>query len=73
MSHEAILYKVIATDFLINSLRRCLKASVNPEFFHQGTPLGGVCLLIVANIVLNETEKIKKFEEQFSSNLLRIT
>jgi RNA-directed DNA polymerase len=30
ISHEAILNKVIAPNFLIKGLRRCLKAGVNP-------------------------------------------
>ena len=36
ISHEAILNKVIAPNFLLKGLRRCLKAGVNPEFPHQG-------------------------------------
>jgi RNA-directed DNA polymerase len=58
ISHEAILDKVIAPNFLIKGLRRCLKAGVNPEFPHQGTPQGGVCSPLLANIALNGIEKI---------------
>jgi RNA-directed DNA polymerase len=36
ISYEAILNKVIAPNFLLKGLRRCLKAGVNPEFPHQG-------------------------------------
>jgi RNA-directed DNA polymerase len=54
ISHEAILNKVIAPNFLIKGLRRCLKAGVNPEFPHQG----GVCSPLLANIAFNGIEKI---------------
>jgi RNA-directed DNA polymerase len=49
ISQEAILNKVIAPNFLIKGLRRCLKAGVNPEFPHQGR----VCSPLLANIALN--------------------
>jgi RNA-directed DNA polymerase len=58
ISHEAILNKVIASNFLIKDLRRCLKAGVNSEFPHQGTPQDEVCSLLLANIALNGIEKI---------------
>jgi RNA-directed DNA polymerase len=54
INHEAILNKVIAPNYLIKGLRRCLKAKVNPEFPHQG----GVCSPLLANIALNGIEKI---------------
>jgi RNA-directed DNA polymerase len=56
ISHEAILNKVIAPNFLIKGLRRCLKAGVNPEFPHQGK----VCSPLLANIALNGIEKIEE-------------
>ena len=58
ISHKAILDKVIAPDFLTKGLHRCLKAGVNPEFPHQGTPQGGVCSPLLANIALNGIERI---------------
>jgi RNA-directed DNA polymerase len=58
ISHEAILNKVIAPNFLIKGLRRCLKAGVTPEFPYQETPQGGVCSPLLANIALNGIEKI---------------
>jgi RNA-directed DNA polymerase len=64
ISHEAILNKVIAPNFLIKGLRRCLKAGVNPEFPHQGTPQGGVCSPLLANIALHEIEKIKEVRKR---------
>ncbi len=45
ISHKAILDKVIAPEFIIGSLRRCLKSGNNPEFPEQGTPQGGVSAL----------------------------
>ena len=42
ISHKAILERVIAPDFMINGLSKCLKSGVNPEFPEQGTPQGGV-------------------------------
>jgi RNA-directed DNA polymerase len=65
ISHETILDKVIAPNFLIKGLRRCLKAGVNPEFPHQG----GVCSPLLANIALNGIENIgevKKGRETYS-------
>jgi RNA-directed DNA polymerase len=53
ISHEAILNKVIAPNFLIKGLRRCFKAGANSEFPHQG----GVCSLLLTNIALNGIEK----------------
>ena len=64
ISHQAILEKVIAPDFLTKGLHRCLKAGVNPEFPHQGTPQGGVCSPLLANIVLNGIEKIGEFRSR---------
>ncbi|MBE9048409.1 reverse transcriptase N-terminal domain-containing protein [Pleurocapsales cyanobacterium LEGE 10410] len=42
ISHQAILERVIAPEFIIGGLRRCLKSGVNPQFPEQGTPQGGV-------------------------------
>jgi RNA-directed DNA polymerase len=54
ISYEAIIDKVIAPNFLIKGLRRCLKAGVNLKFPHQG----GVCSPLLANIALDGIEKI---------------
>lgn len=64
ISHKSILDKVIAPDFLTKGLRRCLKAGVNPEFPHQGTPQGGVCSPLLANIALNGIERIGEFRSR---------
>ena len=64
ISHKAILDKVIALGFLTNGLHRCLKAGVNPEFPHQGTPQGGVCSPLLANIALNGIERIGEFRSR---------
>ena len=42
ISHKAILDRVIAPEFIINGLSKCLKSGVNPKFPEQGTPQGGV-------------------------------
>ena len=64
ISHKAILDKVIAPEFLTNGLHQCLKAGVNPEFPHQGTPQGGVCSPLLANIALNGIERIGSFRNR---------
>jgi len=58
ISHKAILDRVIAPEFIIGGLRRCLKSGINPQFPNQGTPQGGVCSPLLANIALNGIEKI---------------
>ncbi len=58
IAHKAILDRLICPEFLINSIHRCLKAGVNPEFPEQGTPQGGVCSPLLANIALNGIEAI---------------
>ncbi len=42
ISHQAILERIIAPEFITKGLSRCLKAGVAPEFPTQGTPQGGV-------------------------------
>ncbi len=58
ISHQAILERVIAPDFLKKGLHRCLKAGTNPEFPEQGTPQGGPCSPLLANIALNGIESL---------------
>ncbi len=58
ISHKAILDRVIAPEFIIGGLRRCLKSGVDPKFPDQGTPQGGVVSPLLANIALNGIEKI---------------
>ena len=60
ISHKAILDRVIAPDFIISGIRRCLKSGVNPKFPEQGTPQGGVVSPLLANIALNGIEQIGK-------------
>ena len=61
ISHKAILDRVIAPDFIIGGIRRCLKSGINPQFPHQGTPQGGVVSPLLANIALNGIEKIGEY------------
>ena len=61
INHMAILDKVIAPEFIISGLRRCLKSGTNPQFPNQGTPQGGVCSPLLANIALNGIEKIGEY------------
>ena len=58
ISHKTILNRVIAPEFIISSLSKCLKSGVNPKFPEQGTPQGGVISPLLANIALNGIEKI---------------
>ena len=61
ISHKAILDRVIAPEFIIGGLRRCLKSGINPQFPNQGTPQGGVCSPLLANIALNGIERIGEY------------
>ena len=61
ISHKAILDRVIAPEFIIGGLRRCLKSGINPKFPEQGTPQGGVVSPLLANIALNGIEKIGEY------------
>ena len=61
ISHKAILNRVIAPEFIIDGLRRCLKSGNNPQFPKQGTPQGGVVSPLLANIALNGIEKIGEY------------
>ena len=62
ISHQAILDRVIAPEYIISGLRRCLKTGTNPQFPKQGTPQGGVASPLLANIALNGIEKIGEFK-----------
>ena len=59
---KAILDRVIAPEFIINGLSKCLKSGVNPKFPEQGTPQGGVVSPLLANIALNGIERIGEFK-----------
>ena len=63
ISHKAILEKVIAPEFIIGGLRRCLRSGINPQFPNQGTPQGGVVSPLLANIALNGVEKIGEYRQ----------
>ncbi len=58
ISHKAILDRVIAPEFIISGLRRCLKCGTNPKFPEQGTPQGGCISPLLANIALNGIESL---------------
>ena len=63
ISHKAILDRVIAPEFIIGGIRRCLKSGVNPQFPNQGTPQGGVVSPLLANIALNGIERIGEYRQ----------
>ena len=58
ISHTAIMENLIAPSGLKLGIFRCLKAGTNVGFPEQGTPQGGVCSPILANIALNGIESI---------------
>ena len=62
ISHKAILDRVIAPEYIIGGIRRCLKSGVNPQYPNQGTPQGGVISPLLANIALNGIERIGEFK-----------
>jgi RNA-directed DNA polymerase len=58
ISHRAILDNLISPTSLKRDINRCLKAGTNVGFPEQGTPQGGVCSPLLANIALNGIEDI---------------
>ena len=62
ISHKTILNRVIAPEFIIGGLRRCLKSGINPQFPNQGTPQGGTISPLLANIALNGIEEVGSFK-----------
>ena len=60
ISHNFLMKKVIAPQSIKQGLWRCLTVGVNPEFPNQGTPQGGVCSPVLANIALHGIEEIHK-------------
>ena len=64
ISHKAILDRVIAPEFIIGGLRRCLKSGIDPKFPDQGTPQGGVCSPLLANIALNGIERVGEYRKK---------
>ena len=58
ISHSSIMDNLIAPSGLKLGIFRCLKAGTNVGFPEQGTPQGGVCSPLLANIALNGIEDI---------------
>ena len=58
ISHSSIMENLIAPSGLKLGIFRCLKAGTNVGFPDQGTPQGGVCSPLLANIALNGIEEI---------------
>ena len=58
ISHSSIMENLIAPSSLKLGIFRCLKAGTNVGFPEQGTPQGGVCSPLLANIALNGIEDI---------------
>ena len=62
INHNAILDRVICPKYLKTGIDRCLKAGIKPGYPKQGTPQGGVCSPLLANIALNGIERIGEFK-----------
>ena len=58
INHSAIMENLIAPKRLKLGIFRCLQAGTNVGFPDQGTPQGGVCSPLLANIALNGIERI---------------
>ena len=58
INHSSIMKNLIAPSGLKLGIFRCLKAGTNVGFPDQGTPQGGVCSPLLANIALNGIEEI---------------
>ena len=58
INHSTIMENLIAPSGLKLGIYRCLKAGTNVGFRNQGTPQGGVCSPLLANIALNGIEEI---------------
>ena len=64
INHSAIMENLIAPSGLKLGIYRCLKAGTNVGFPDQGTPQGGVCSPLLANIALNGIEQIGEYKEK---------
>lgn len=58
IAHKQLLPEIIAPQFAMAGLIKCLNSGVNPEFPAQGVPQGGSISPLLANIVLNGLEDI---------------
>ncbi len=58
INHSSIMENLIAPSGLKLGIWRCLKAGTNVGYPEQGTPQGGVCSPLLANIALNGIENI---------------
>jgi group II intron reverse transcriptase/maturase len=63
INHNHLMSQIIAPKSAKLGLWKCLKVGVNPEFPEQGTPQGGVCSPVLANIALHGIEAIHKVSE----------
>ncbi len=63
INHSAIMENLIAPSGVKLGIFRCLKAGTNVGFPDQGTPQGGVCSPLLANIALNGIEQIGEYKE----------
>ena len=60
INHNFLMSVVIAPQSVKQGLWRCLSIGTNPEFPDSGTPQGGVCSPLLANIALDGIENIHK-------------
>ena len=67
INHSAIMDRLIVPRELKLGIFRCLKAGTNVEFPDQGTPQGGVCSPLLANIALNGNQQLRRKRTEYET------